>query len=147
MEYRKYGDAIYIRGDKGDEIVSCILDVCRREDVGYATFSGIGGFGAAEVQTYDPAAGTYETRLIEGMLELASMNGNVTCDGDHGLRQHTHAVFAYKDGGETHTMAGGHIKSATVLITAEIELRPVKGGAIGRKDDPESGIAVWDFID
>ena len=146
MKYAKYGDAIYIRGDKGDEIVSCILDVCRREGIASATFSGIGGFGAAEVQTYDPAAGTYETRLIEGMLELASMNGSVTTDEANGLRHHTHAVFAYKDG-DVHTMAGGHIKSATVLITAEIELRPVKGGVIGRRVDPENGIAVWDFAD
>ena len=53
---------------------------------------------------------------------------------------------SYKEDGE-HKTAGGHIKSATVLITAEIELRPVTGGAIGRRVDPENGIAVWDFAD
>jgi hypothetical protein len=30
-------------------------------------------------------------------------------------------------------MAGGHLKATTVLYTAEIELRPTVGGAIGRK--------------
>ena len=57
---------------------------------------------------------------------------------------HTHAVFAYKDGIK-HCMAAGHMKSITVLYTAEIELRPVTGGTIKRKYDPETGTGFWDF--
>ena len=41
--------------------------------------------------------------------------------------------------------AGGHLKATTVLYTAEIELRPTVGGAIGRKFDPETGTGFWDF--
>ncbi|MFR5914288.1 MAG: hypothetical protein ACLUGJ_03755 [Blautia wexlerae] len=50
----------------------------------------------------------------------------------------------YKDG-ERHCMAAGHMKSITVLYTAEIELRPVTGGTIHRKYDPETGTGFWDF--
>ena len=57
---------------------------------------------------------------------------------------HTHAVFSYKDG-ERHCMAAGHMKSITVLYTTEIELRPVTGGTIHRKYDPETGTGFWDF--
>lgn len=32
-----------------------------------------------------------------------------------------------------------------VLYTAEIELRPVLGGRIRRKYDPETGTGFWDF--
>ena len=46
-----------------------------------------------------------------------------------------------------HGMSGGHIKSITVLYTAEIELRPVIGGVIRRKRDPETGTGFWDFSD
>lgn len=42
-------------------------------------------------------------------------------------------------------MAAGHMKSVTVLYTAEIELRPVIGGTIKRKYDPETGTGFWDF--
>jgi predicted DNA-binding protein with PD1-like motif len=42
-------------------------------------------------------------------------------------------------------MAAGHMKSITVLYTAEIELRPVTGGTIHRKYDPETGTGFWDF--
>ena len=42
-------------------------------------------------------------------------------------------------------MAGGHLKSTTVLYTAEIELRPTIGGTIGRKSDPETGAKLLDL--
>ena len=41
--------------------------------------------------------------------------------------------------------SGGHLKATTILYTAEIELRPTVGGAIGRKFDPETGTGFWDF--
>ena len=144
MDYRKYGDTIYIRMDKGDEIISGILDICGKEKIGSAVFSGIGGCSEAQIQTFLPESGTFETRTIAGMLELVSLNGNVVSDNENGLFAHTHALFAYKDG-EKHCVAGGHIKSITVLYTAEIELRPVCGGVIGRQYDPETGTGFWSF--
>ena len=42
-------------------------------------------------------------------------------------------------------MAAGHIKSMTVLYTAEIELRPVIGEVISIKHDPETGTGFWNF--
>lgn len=41
--------------------------------------------------------------------------------------------------------SGEHLKATTILYTAEIELRPTVGGAIGRKFDPETGTGFWDF--
>jgi len=53
-------------------------------------------------------------------------------------------TYYNKDRSE-HKMAAGHIKSITVLYTAEIELRPVIGGVIGRRHDPETGTGFWSF--
>ena len=78
------------------------------------------------------------------MLELVSLNGNVVRDKDGQLFHHTHALFSFKKDGQ-HGMAGGHLKATTVLYTAEIELRPTVGGAIGRKFDPETGTGFWNF--
>lgn len=47
MDYRKYGDAIYIRMDKGDEIIESLMEVCKNEQILSATFSGIGGCSKA----------------------------------------------------------------------------------------------------
>ena len=144
MEYRKYGETYYIRMDKGDEIIGGVLALCQKEGIASAVFSGIGGCSSAEIQTFIPEAGAFETQALTGMLELVSMNGNVVSDGDGTLYHHTHAVFSYQTEGQ-HRMAAGHMKSVTVLYTAEIELRPVVGGAILRKRDEETGTGFWSF--
>ena len=33
MEYIKYGETYYIRMDRGDKIVSVLMDVCRKEGI------------------------------------------------------------------------------------------------------------------
>jgi hypothetical protein len=157
MEYKKIGETYYVRMDRGDEIISNILDVCRKESISSAIFSGIGGCSNAELQVFIPESGSFETEKIEGMLELVSLNGNVVSGDDGQLYHHTHALFSFKGGTRDvdnivgghqdgqHGMAGGHLKSTTVLYTAEIELRPTVGGSIGRKFDPETGTGFWNF--
>ena len=144
MDYRKFGETYYIRMDRGDEIISSILDICRREGIASAIYSGIGGCSEAQIQTFIPASGSFETQTLSGMLELVSLNGNVVTDDEGVYYHHTHAAFSYKDG-DRHCMAAGHIKSITVLYTAEIELRPVIGGEIRRSFDPETGTGFWRF--
>lgn len=144
VEYRRFGSTYYIRLDRGDEVISSIIAVCAKENIGSATYSGIGGCSKAQIQTFLPETNEFETRTIAGMLELVSLTGNVISDEEGGLYPHTHAVFAYKDG-ENHRIAAGHIKSIAVLYTAEIELRPTMGGAIGRRHDPETGTGFWSF--
>lgn len=145
VDYRKYGETYYARMDKGDEIISCILALCRNENISSAIFSGIGGCSGAEIQTFIPQDGMFETQTLAGMLELVSLNGNIVTDEKGNYYHHTHANFSYKDGSR-HCMAAGHIRSITVLYTAEIELRPVIGGAIKRKYDAETGTGFWDFV-
>ena len=146
MEYRKIGDNYYIRMDRGDEIISNLLEICEKESIPSAIFSGIGGCQSAELQVFIPETGSFETEQLEGMLELVSLNGNVVRDADGKLYHHTHALFSFKKDGQ-HGMAGGHLKATTVLYTAEIELRPTVGGAIGMKFDPETGTGFWEFKD
>ena len=144
MEYQRFGDTYYIRLDRGDEVITSILQACRAEHVQSATFNGIGGCSEAQIQTFIPETGTFETQTFGGMLELVSLIGNVISDEQGELRYHAHATFAYKDNDEHHVVAG-HVKSITVLYTGEIELRPVVGGTITMKHDPETGTGFWDF--
>ncbi|MBQ1848191.1 MAG: DUF296 domain-containing protein, partial [Clostridia bacterium] len=114
------------------------------ENIRSAVFSGIGGCEKAELQTFIPETGSFDTCEISGMLELISLNGNVVTDENGELFHHTHAAFSYVCGGE-HRMSAGHIKSIVVRYTAEIELRPVVDGVISRKYDPETGTGFWNF--
>ena len=143
MDYRKFGQTYYIRMDRGDDIISEILAICKKEGIESCVFSGIGGCSSAVIQTFIPESGTFESQHLEGMLELASLNGNVIADGEE-YYHHTHAVFSYKQG-QALCMAAGHMKEIVVSYTAEIELRPVIEGTIHRKYDPETGTGFWDF--
>jgi hypothetical protein len=144
MDYRKYGEVYYIRMDRGDEMIDQILDICRKENIKSATYSGIGGCGEAEIQTFIPETGEFEMQKLTGMLELISLSGNIVTDETEEYYHHTHAMFSFKNK-EEHCIAAGHIKSILVSYTAEIELRPVVGGVIMRKYDPETGTGFWDF--
>lgn len=144
MEYRKIGDTLYLRMDKGDEIIENLLGVCKKEGISSATFYGIGGCSEAQIQTFLPEQKAFETHTLCGMLELVSLCGNITLNEQGEIAHHTHAMFAYKDG-ERHCTMGGHIQAVTVLYTAEIELRPVTGGVIHRRFDPETGTGFWSF--
>ncbi|MBR2238486.1 MAG: DUF296 domain-containing protein [Prevotella sp.] len=159
MDYRKIGDNYYVRMDRGDEIISNLLEICEKESIPSAVFSGIGGCQSAELQVFIPETGSFETERLEGMLELVSLNGNVVRDDNGQLFHHTHALFSFKEGNRDidnivggyqdgqHGMAGGHLKATTVLYTSEIELRPTVGEAIGRKFDPETSTGFWEFKD
>lgn len=144
MDYKKMHETYYVRIDKGEEIISSLLEVCRKEQIQSAIFSGIGGCASAEIQTFIPETGEFETEILEGMLELITITGNIVSDENDELFHHTHAIYSYKEGTE-HKMMAGHMKATTVLYTAEIELRPVYDGVIRRKYDPETGTGFWDF--
>ena len=135
MEYKKIGETFYIRMDRGDEVIEKILEVCRKESIPSAVFTGIGGCRNAELQVFIPETGEFDTEKLEGMLELVLLNGNVVTDDDGQLFHHTHALYTFKKDGQ-HGMAGGHLKTTIVLYTAEIELRPTVGGSIGRSTEP-----------
>ena len=70
MDYRKFGECYYIRMDRDDEIISTILEICKKENIRSATFSGIGGCKDAEIQTFIPETGSFEEQRISGMLEM-----------------------------------------------------------------------------
>lgn len=145
MKCRKFGDCYYLRLDRGDELMSAILDLCRQEGVRSATFGGIGGCSDAEIQVFYPERGGFETERVEGLLELVNVTGNVISDDDGQLHSHAHALFAYRDDAGDQRVAAGHLKATTIRYTAEIELRPVIGGTIGAVLDAETGTYFWNL--
>ena len=96
MQYQKLGESYYIQMDKGEAVVAGILEVCRRENIPSATFSGIGGCQSAQIQTFIPDRGEFETQTLQGMLELVSLNGSVFIEESGQRHAHAHALFAYK---------------------------------------------------
>jgi hypothetical protein len=61
MDYRKIGDSYYIRMNRGDEIISNFLAVCKKESIPSTVSSGIGGCQSAELQVFVPSHVIYDS--------------------------------------------------------------------------------------
>ena len=143
MDYRKFGEQYYIRLDKGDEILSSLVMLCEQESIGTARIQGIGGCSNAVVGVFDPEKKDYDREEVTAMLELISLDGNVTVfEGRPYI--HAHASFAYRGADGRPAVLCGHLLEAIIGLTGELVLTPAEG-RIGRKYIDALGIRVWDF--
>ncbi len=142
MDYKKLGDNIYARFDKGDEVISKIMEICKKEGILSATFTGIGGCGDITVSTFIPEKNDFLKHNKTGLLEMVSCIGNITADDDNNIFEHTHAMFSYMENGEVKNI-GGHLAKAVILYTGEFVITPVPDGVIRRMVDDKTGITVW----
>ena len=90
MEYQKIDNKIFVRLDRGDEIISSVLGICKAEGVDSATFTGIGGCSEVLKLTYRPASDAYEEHLVKEVLDIALIHGNITVDTTGTLCHHIH---------------------------------------------------------
>lgn len=142
MDYRKEKNAIYLRIDKGEEVIATIKKICEMERVGGGYFQGIGACSRAVLSTWIPEKQDFIHHTITGMLELVSLKGNISTDRNGKPFSHSHAVFSYlKDNGEVVVVAG-HLEEAEISYTGEIILTPAET-KIERTFDENAGIDVW----
>ncbi len=80
-----------------------------------AICSGIGGVSEVKLAYYDLPKREYLTFDIEGIVELVSLNGNLT-ELDGRPFWHFHAIVADKTG----RTFGGHLMSCKVALTIEV---------------------------
>ncbi len=139
MDYRKGKDAITLRLDLDDEIVQSVLEVCVKENITSAYLSGIGAAKIVEISHFNTVTKKYSSRTFEGMLEIASMYGNVAMlEGKQAA--HIHVVLGLED----FSAVGGHLVKGIANPTCEIIITPV-GTEIRREKDEKTGLSLQRF--
>ena len=142
MEYRKIDERIYVRLDKDDEIIKALSEVCAKEKLSVAQIQGIGGCDSVTVGVFDTEKKAYNEMTVTGLLEMTSLDGNLTeYEGKPYL--HLHAAFAYREEGVIKTISG-HLLKAVIGLTGEIVITAADG-KIGRRFIEDLGIRIWDF--
>lgn len=139
MEYRRIGADIAIRLDEGDEIAGSLMSLCLKEGIFGASFSGIGACSRAEIAHYDTSEKKYHNKMLEGMLEIVSLSGNITISDGKPL-VHAHIALGLED----FSLAGGHLISAQIKPACEISMH-VGQIRIERKADEKSGLRLQCF--
>ena len=134
MKAKKIPQGFLIRLDKGEEIIATLQDFCQKKRIHAAWISGIGSIEEVVLSYYRHDHQTYLDEEIEGMLEIASLTGNVALV-DKKPTLHIHCVLADRQ----MNCFAGHLKEGLIGSTCEIKLE-ILGGAVSRSFDSEIGL-------
>lgn len=140
MDYRRFGDVLVVRLDRGEEIIATLAALAKRENITLATVQGIGACDQVKFSLYNVAERTYSPNELHEELELTSLNGNMSMmDGEY--YSHLHATFGRCNG----AVVGGHLNEARISGTGEIFVHMISGEVERSKDEAETGLYLFDF--
>ena len=139
MEYRKFGNTIVVRIDKGEEILEQIRKLAEQEKIQLASISALGAVGDFTVGVFRTAEKKYQANHFTGDFEIVSLTGTInTMNG--GFYSHLHMSAGNKQG----QVFGGHLNRAVVSATCERIVQLIDG-RVDRRVDPETGLNLFQF--
>jgi predicted DNA-binding protein with PD1-like motif len=139
MEAIKNGDAWFLRLDKGEDLFSILEKWALNNEMKAGHLSGIGALKDVELGFYHLAEKHYDRKMFPKEAELLSLDGNL-CSLDGKPFFHIHAVL----GNEKFEAFGGHLFSAKVAVTCEINFRPFQENIV-RTPNEEIGLNLLNF--
>ncbi len=139
MEYRRMGQTIVLRLDRGEEIVDQLKAVGLAEGIKLAGVNGLGAVGDFTVGVFDPVKKQYFSNQFQGLYEIVSLHGTInTFRGAY--YSHLHMSAGDREG----RVFGGHLNRAVVSATCEIVITLIDG-SVDRRYDESIGLNVFDF--
>ena len=139
MDYRRFGDTLLVRIDRGEEILEQVKTVALKENIQLASVQALGALGSFTVGVYKVDEKKYYANSFEGSFEIVSLTGTIdTMNGE--FYTHLH-LSAGNDRGE---VFGGHLNRAIISATAEIQIQVIDG-EIGREFSQEIGLNLFKF--
>jgi uncharacterized protein len=124
---------------KGDEVMSGLTDLMKREDIKGAHLTAIGAFSSALFGWFDKDLKAYRDIPVTEQVECISLIGDVgVAEGKPAL--HVHGCVGHPDGRVT----GGHLHQAVTWPTLEVFVSEVERPLQKRKDD-ETSLELFDL--
>lgn len=140
MDYRRFGDTLVIRMDKGEEIIQSLRLAAEKEQVRLAAVEALGAVNDFTVGVFDTEEKQYHANHFSGAFEIVSLTGTVTTQ-DGKFYAHLHMSAGDREG----KVFGGHLNSATVSATCEMVVR-VLDGRVERQFDEQVGLNLFRFL-
>jgi uncharacterized protein len=101
--------------EPGDELIRCLIQFAREQEIDAAVLSGIGSLSELEIGAEVRRGRDQPRRLLEEPLETCSLNGTLTLvDGEP--FPHLHGSFARQD----LTVIGGHVFLAVCASAVDL---------------------------
>ena len=139
MEYRRFGQSIVVRMDKGEEILEQLKAVAQAEQIKLAGVSALGAVNSFTVGVFKTGEKKYYSNSFEGDFEIVSLTGTVsTMDGE--FYSHLHMSAGDCEG----KVFGGHLNRAVVSATCEMVITVIDG-RVDRTFSEEIGLNLFRF--
>lgn len=139
MDYRRFGDTIIARMDKGEEIVEQVRCIALKENIKLASVEALGALSEFHVGLFDVNEKKFHGNYFQGAYEIVSLTGTInTKDGE--FYTHLHMSAADVEA----RVFGGHLVDATISATCEMVIR-ILDGCVDRKFSDEVGLNLFEF--
>ena len=139
MEYRKFGNMIVARIDKGEEILEQVKEIALKEQIKLASVQALGAISSFTAGVFKTDEKKYLSNEFEGAYEIVSLTGTInTMNGEFYCHLHISA------GNEKGQVFGGHLNRAVVSATCEMVSQLIDG-TVDRRFDEEIGLNLFQF--
>jgi predicted DNA-binding protein with PD1-like motif len=125
--------------DKGEEVVEGLTAFAGRERLRASQITAIGALSDVTLGYFDRASHQYRKIPVREQVEVLSLLGVVTLDGEK-PKVHSHIVVGLQDG----AARGGHLLEGHVWPTLEVIVEE-SPAHLQRRHDPASGLALIDL--
>ena len=133
MKYKRFGNTIVARIDRGEEILDKIRELAESESIKLASVTALGATNDFTVGVFNTAEKKYYSNEFKGAFEIVSLTGTInTMDGQ----------FYMSAGNDKGEVFGGHLNRAMVSATCEM-IVTVIDGEIDRYADPDVGLNLF----
>lgn len=139
MDYRRFGNTIAARIDKGEEILEQVKAIALKEEIKLASIQTLGAVNQFTVGVFKTDEKKYMANDFAGSFEIVSLTGTInTMDGEFYCHLHMSA------GDDKGHVFGGHLNRALVSATCEMIITVIDG-TVDRAFSEEVGLNLFRF--
>ena len=139
MDYRRFGNTIAARIDKGEEILEQVKAIALKEEIKLASIQALGAVNQFTVGVFKTDEKKYMANDFGGSFEIVCLTGTInTMDGEFYCHLHMSA------GDDKGHVFGGHLNRALVSATCEMIITVIDG-TVDRAFSEEVGLNLFRF--
>ncbi len=139
MDFKRFGNKIIMRIDRGEEVVETIKKFCEDHKITLGSISGLGAAERIKVGLFDVLEKKYYSKEFVGDYEISNLTGNIsTMNGETYLHIHITITDDEMRG------FGGHLNEALISATCELVI-DIIDGMVDREFNDDIGLNLFKF--
>ncbi len=139
MEYKRFGNRILARLERGEEILEQVEAIAKQEGIVLASVQALGAVNRFTVGVFKTEEKRYIANEFTGDFEIVSLTGTIsTMQGAFYCHLHMSA------GDESGHVFGGHLNRACISATCEMVIDLIDG-KVDRAFDETVGLNLLSF--